>query len=93
MAGIGNLAKVILTFVIFYCFKFSVFCHFGQFSSHVVIYFTHPVLEFYILKPLPYCVYSPVEPISCPFIQNSPSPIKSNVLLFNVEFKFKYTSK
>ena len=28
MAGIGNLAKVILTFVIFYCFKFSVFCHF-----------------------------------------------------------------
>lgn len=28
MAGIGNLAKVNPPFVISYCFKFSVFCHF-----------------------------------------------------------------
>ena len=57
MAGIGNLAKVILTFVFFYCFKFSVcchFCYFGQCSSYIVICLTRPVSTI------------PVEPISCP---------------------------
>ena len=61
MAGIGDLAKVILTFVIFYRIKFFgmlSFCFLVSISSYVVIYFTHPVLEFYILKLLPYCVYS-----------------------------------
>lgn len=43
MAGVGDLVKVMLTFVIFYCFEYSVCSHFAilvSISSNVVIYFT-----------------------------------------------------
>ena len=96
MAGIGNLAKVILTFVIFYCFKFSVCCHFVILVSILLTSLYISLIQCRSSISLSLCLIVstiPFEPISCPFIQNSSSPIRSNVLLFNVDFKFKYTSK
>ena len=57
MGGIGDLARVILTFLIFYCFEFSVndpdfvqlLFILVSISSNVIIHFTHPLLQFYIL--------------------------------------------
>ena len=43
MAGVGDPAKVMLTFVVFYCFEYSVCSHFAilvSISSNVVIHFT-----------------------------------------------------
>ena len=59
MGGIGDLARVILTFLIFYCFEFEfsvkdpdfvqLFVILVSISSNVIIHFTHPLLQFYIL--------------------------------------------
>ena len=56
MAGVGDLAKVMLTFVIFYCFEYSVRSHFVilvSISSNVVIHFTQMKFRgFGELRPL-----------------------------------------
>ena len=55
-AGVAKVRILELTSVIFYCFESSVCSHFVNLvsiSSNVVIHFTHPKLQFNILKPRP----------------------------------------
>ena len=72
-------------FLLFWVFGMFSFCYLVSISSNVVIQFTHPMLQFNILKPKGLCLYIvptiPGESLYCTFIQSSLGPIWSNVLL------------
>ena len=84
MAGTGNLTIVILTFVIFHCFEFSLCCLLLFWSVSLLMSLFISLIQCWSSISLSLCLIVstiPVESISCPFVQNSLSPIRSNVLL------------